>query len=80
MSKTITLRLSEVEYEAIAKSAKADHRPISNFITATVVREIESSYHVDRVEMDQIRKDKGLLERLAEGHKDAKKLRGKIVE
>lgn len=79
MSKTITVRLSDEEYEAIAGAAKAEHRPISNFITATVVKEIEHSYHCDRVEMEQIRKDKHLLDKLSSCHKDAKKLRGKLI-
>ena len=79
MSKTITLRLTEEEYDAISKSAKAERRPVSNFITHTVVREIESSYNVDNVEMDQIKKDKKLLGRLAKAHKDAAGLKGKLI-
>jgi len=79
MSKTVTLRLSKEEYDIISKTAKAERRPISNFITHTVVREIESSYNVDPVEMGQIKNDKLLLEKLNRGHKDAKKLRGRMV-
>ena len=79
MSKTVTLRLSDEEYDAIAKTAKAERRPISNYITHTVVSEIESSYNVDPAEMNQIRSDKDLLARLGQGHKDAKKMKGKMV-
>jgi len=80
MSKVITLRLSEEEYKKIAAVAEQEHRPISNFITSTVLKDIEASYFVDSVEMEQIRSDKKLMERLEEGHRDAKKRKGRLVE
>ena len=79
MSKVITLRLSDEEYEKIATSAKIEHRPISNFITVKVLKEINESYYVDSIEMSQIKSDKGLLEKLKEGHNDAKKRKGKLI-
>ena len=79
MSKVITLRLSEEEYEKIAVAAQSEHRPISNFITTEVLKEIEESYYVDSIEMAQIKSDKRLLDKLKAGHKDAKRMKGKLV-
>ncbi|MFH1415986.1 MAG: DUF6290 family protein [Elusimicrobiota bacterium] len=80
MSKVITLRLSDEEYKKIADAAKIEHRPLSNFITATVVRDIEESYYADPVEMSQIKSDKHLMDKLKAGHSDAKKNKGNLVE
>ena len=79
MAKTVTLRLTEEEYRMIRAAAGVENRPISNFITTKVVENIEESYFVDPVEMAQIKTDKGLLERLKAGHRDAEKMRGKFV-
>jgi len=79
MCKVITLRLSDEEYQAIAASAKIDHRPISNFITTTVLKDIEEAYYVDSIEMAQINSDKDLLKKLRSGHRDAKKKKGKLL-
>ena len=80
MSRVITLRLSPDEYKWISATARIEHRPISNFITTTVMKEIEESYFVDPVEMAQIKSDMSLVERLKVGHHDAKKMKGKFVE
>jgi uncharacterized protein (DUF1778 family) len=80
MSKIITLRLSEEEYKEISAVAMIEHRPISNFITTTVLKEIEESYFIDPIEMAQIKSDKSLLERLKAGHDDAKKMKGRFIE
>ena len=77
MCKVITLRLSDEEYQVIAVSAKIEHRPISNFITTTVLKDIEESHYVDSIEMAQINSDQGLLKKLKNGHRDAKKKKGK---
>jgi uncharacterized protein (DUF1778 family) len=79
MSKVLTLRLSDEEYELISTTAQMEHRPISNFITTIVLNEIDDSQYVDAIEMAQIRSDKSLLERLKTGHAQAKKLKGKFV-
>ena len=80
MAKVVTLRLSEEEYERISAAAKIEHRPISNFITASVIKEIEESYYVDPIEMAQIKSDKNLIENLKIGHRDAKEMKGRLVE
>ncbi len=80
MSKVITLRLSEQEYKKIQAAAGIEHRPISNFITNRVLKDIEESYYVDPIEMAQINSDEKLLAKLKSGHKDAKRRKGKLVE
>lgn len=80
MSKVVTLRLSEEEYRKISDAAGIEHRPISNFITTNVMEEIERSYYVDPIEMAQIKSDKRLLEKLKAGHRDAKRMKGRVVE
>jgi len=79
MSKVVTLRLSEEEHKRISAAAGIEHRPISNFIITMVLKEIEESYYVDPIEMAQIRSDKRLLERLKVGHRDAKRMKGRLV-
>ncbi len=76
----ITIRLSPEEYKWISAIARIEHRPISNFITATVMREIEESCFVDPIEIAQIKSDKSLMGRLKAGHRDAKKMKGRFVE
>ena len=80
MAKVVTLRLTEEEYKRIAAVAKIEHRPISNFITTRVIKDIEESYYVDPIEMAQIKSDKNLIEKLKIGHHDAKEMKGKFVE
>ena len=80
MSKVITLRLSEEEYKEISDVARTEHRPISNFITITVLKNIEESYFMDPIEMTQIKTDKKLLEKLKKGHSDAKKMKGQFID
>ena len=80
MAKVITLRLSEEEYKRISAVARIEHRPISNFITARVIKDIEESYYVDPIEMAQIKSDRVLVEKLKIGHRDAKEMKGKFIE
>jgi len=80
MAKVVTLRLSEEEYEKIAAAARIEHRPISNFITARVIKDIEESYFVDPIEMSQIKSDKNLIKKLKIGHRDAREMKGRFIE
>jgi hypothetical protein len=61
MPKVITLGLTEDEYQKIAAAAQIDHRPISNFITTEVLKDIGESYDIDPIEMAQIKSDKRLF-------------------
>jgi hypothetical protein len=80
MNKVITLRLSEEEYKIISAAARSERRPISNFITAKVMQEIEESYYIDPIEMDQIRSDQELERKLKIGHSQARENKGRFVE
>ena len=80
MTKVVTLRLTEEEYERISTAAKIEHRPISNFIIAKVIKDIEESYYVDPIEMAQIKSDKNLIGKLKIGHRDAKQMNGRFIE
>jgi len=79
MSRTITIRLNDTEYNMIANCARIQHRPISNFITTTVINDIESSNYVDSIEMAQINSDHSLLSKIKGGLKDAKKMKGHVI-
>lgn len=79
MSKVVTLRLSEGEYQKISAAAVVEHRPISNFITTMIMQDLEESYCVDPIEMAQIKSDKRLLEKLKAGHHDARKMKGRFI-
>jgi hypothetical protein len=80
MNKVITLRLSEEEYKMISAAAKLERRPISNFITAKVMEEIEESYYLDPIEMNQIRRDEKLIEKMKTGHREARAKKGRFVD
>lgn len=80
MSKVVTLRLTEEEYREISAVAKIERRPISNFITSKVLKDIEQSYFADPIEMAQIKSDEKLLRKLKTGHLQAKNMKGRFVE
>ena len=79
MSKVVTLRLSDTEYKKISSVAADEHRPISNFITTLVMHDIEESCFVDSIEMSQIKSDKKLMAKLARGHGEVQKRRGRLL-
>lgn len=79
MSKVITLRLSDEEYEKISGLAEQEHRPISNFITHTVLRSIQDDVFADDLEMKEITSDKKLMKGLQTAHKQAAVKKGKFV-
>ena len=54
MDKTITLRVSESDYKQIVKFAKAQRRPISNYIVHAVFNTIANAFSVDDKEMKKI--------------------------
>lgn len=74
--KVITLRLSDDEYKAIVEKAKEEYRPISNFITAHIMKEIE---YLDVVEEEEIKYNKTLQKRLDRGVKEAKQRKGRMI-
>ena len=79
MSKVVTVRLSNEEYEQIASAAKRERRPLSNFMTLLVIKSLEEGAYVDAIEMAQITSDQRLMAKLRFGHRDAKQRKGKLV-
>ena len=80
MSKTITLRLSEENYEIYKNLATRDNRPISNFIETAVKKFIEHNIYVDEFEMEEIRNNNELNKSLKKGLSDMKSKKGQFVE
>ena len=79
MSKEITLKLNEKDYDKIFKSAKVEKRSISNFIITHVLRNIDESCYTDAIETSQIMADKNLLQKLRAGHADAQQRKGRSL-
>ena len=79
MSKTISIRVSDEEYAQISAVAKAERRPISNFILYAALNTISNMFTVDDDEMKEILSDKELMEDIKQGHEDVKKGRYRVV-
>jgi len=80
MSKVVTLRLSDEEYNLYAKAAKVVKRPISNLINYLAQQKLEEDIFVDQIEMDEIFGNKFLIKSLKQGSKDAKLKKGTFVD
>lgn len=79
MAKTVTLRLPDDVYEKIIVCARADNRPLSNFIETMTMRKIEEDVFVDVIEMGEIRGNATLMKKLKKAHKQAKAKKGAFV-
>jgi len=79
MPKTITLRLSNEDYDAFAAYAKAENRNLANTIETLALKQLEEALFADAFEMEEILANKDLLRRLKTGSRQAKKKRGKFV-
>jgi len=80
MSKTVTLRINEKNYDLFKVYAERDHRTLSNFIETSALRFIENELYCDDIEMEQIKNDAELNESLKKGHEDFLAGRGSFVE
>ncbi len=80
MSKTITLRLSDENYEKFKTLAKRDNRPISNFIETAVNKFIEQNIYVDEFEMNEIAANTELNRSLKKGLSNMKSRKGRFVK
>lgn len=80
MSKTVTIRLDDSEYKEIASAARRERRPISNFITHTVLDVLANVNSVDNTEMQDILSDVHLIKKLKRGHAQANARKGRFVE
>lgn len=79
MPKTVTLRIDDKTYRLFSQKARAENRPLSNYIeVATLAYSTDSSF-VDDIEMEEITANKSLLKRLQEGSRDARKMKGKFI-
>ncbi len=79
MSKTITLRLAENEYELFKGAAVSENRAIANLIVTKAKEKIEEEGFTDAIETEEIRLNILLKKRLKTGSLQAKKREGKIV-
>jgi hypothetical protein len=80
MPKTITLRLSDEDYQRFLSFAQADNRPIANAIETLALRQLDEVLFVDPYEMEEIMSDENLRKRLGSGHEQALKRKGRFVE
>ena len=79
MSKTVTLRLSDLTYQRFRTLAERENRPLSNFIETAASRYVETELFVDDFEMEEIHGNAELNRSLKRGVKDAKAGRGRFV-
>lgn len=80
MSKVVTLRLSDEEYNLYAKAAKVVKRPISNLINYLAQQQLEENIFVDQIEMDEILGNETLIASLKQGSTDAELSQGLFVD
>lgn len=80
MSKTVTIRLSEEEYNLFAKAAETVKRPISNLINYLAMQKLEEDLFVDQIEMDAILANKDLVKSLKKSSKEARLRKGVFVD
>ena len=80
MSKTITLRLSDEEYEKFASTAATVKRSISNLISYLALSKLEEDAFVDDLEMEEIMGNPDLLQRLRRGSEEAAQMKGSFVD
>jgi len=79
MPKTVTIRLDDISYDIIKQHAKADNRPLSNYIETATLKYIEEIDYVNEFEMDNILSDENLIRSLKKGSTDAANKRGRFI-
>lgn len=80
MSKTVTLRLNDKNYNLFRQLAENDNRSLANFIETCVLQFIESDKFVNSYEMAEIAANEELNHSLQRAIEDAKAKRGRFVE
>ena len=80
MPKTVTLRLKDEVYETFLEAAKAENRPLSNFIETAALAKIYERQFTDDAELAEIVENEELMERIKAGSRDAKSRRGRFVD
>ncbi len=80
MPKTITLRLSDEEYEKLSRAAGSVKRSISNLISFLALQKLDEESFVDEIEMEEILANPVLMKRLKRGAKEIEKMKGSFVD
>lgn len=80
MAKTVTLTLDDMLYEKFKQYASIDNRSLSNFFKTAAVQYIENKNLVDDFEMEEIRNNTDLCERIRAGKRDAANRKGRFVD
>lgn len=80
MPKTVTLRLDDDTYESLVTRAKAEHRPLSNYIEMAALHYTAETAFADVEEMHDILNDTGLVKRIRQGIRDAQQKKGRFVD
>lgn len=78
MSKSVTVRLNDGDYEKIKAAAQSENRTISNFIETHVLAEVLEKNFVDDEEMTFYHSDKDFLKNIKSSMKDIKNGKYKI--
>lgn len=79
MAKTVTIRMDDETYEALAKCAEGEKRPLGKYIEIAALHYSQETAFVDEEEIEEILRDQGLVRRLKQGIADAKMRRGRLV-
>lgn len=79
MPKTITVRLSDEDFELFQVYAKAENRTLANAIETLALKQIEEELFADEFEMKEILENKDLLARLKAGSDQARRMKGRFV-
>jgi predicted transcriptional regulator len=80
MAKTITMRVDDDTYRMIKAAAEGERRSISNFIEYATISYLTEESFVDDNEMDEIVKNKDLLENIRRGREEIREGKYRIVE
>ncbi|NIM13547.1 MAG: CopG family transcriptional regulator [Candidatus Aminicenantes bacterium] len=79
MAKTITLNVDDMLYEKLKQYASIDNRSLANLIKTAALQYMENKTLMDDFEMEEIRNNTDLRERIRAGSRDAAKRRGRFA-
>lgn len=79
MGRLVTLRLSDVAFQELKRHAEVENRSLSNFIETATLQHIQELEFMSDEEMDGIRSNPKLLNRLKRGSKEVQKRTGRFV-
>lgn len=80
MAKTISLSVDETLYERFKGYSRMDNRSLSNFLKTAASHYIENKILADEFEMEEIRNNKKLVEKIRAGSRDAANRDGRFVD